>query len=66
MKFENFSPKQLTAMLWWELPEHKHYDAIVCDGSVRSGKTMAMSIGFVLWSMKKHLTKKPLHSAARR
>lgn len=52
MKFENFSPKQLTAMLWWELPEHKHYDAIVCDGSVRSGKTMAMSIGFVLWSMK--------------
>lgn len=52
MKFENFSPKQLTAMLWWELPEHRHYDAIVCDGSVRSGKTMAMSIGFVLWSMK--------------
>lgn len=52
MKFENFSPKQLTAMLWWELPEHKHYDAIVCDGSVRSGKTMAMSIGFILWSMK--------------
>lgn len=52
MKFENFSPKQLTAMLWWELPEHKHYDAIVCDGSVRSGKTMAMSIGFVLWSMR--------------
>jgi len=52
MKFENFSPKQLTAMLWWELPEYKHHDAIVCDGSVRSGKTMAMSIGFILWSMK--------------
>lgn len=52
MNFENFSPKQLTAMLWWELPQHKHYDAIVCDGSVRSGKTMAMSIGFIMWSMK--------------
>ncbi|MBQ8515626.1 MAG: PBSX family phage terminase large subunit [Ruminococcus sp.] len=52
MKFESFSPKQLSAMLWWSLPEYKDHDAIVCDGSVRSGKTMAMSIGFVMWSMK--------------
>lgn len=52
MIFQDFSPKQLQAMLWWTLPESKDYDAIVCDGSVRSGKTMAMSIGFLLWSMK--------------
>lgn len=51
MKFESFSPKQLSAMLWWNLPAYKDHDAIVCDGSVRSGKTMAMSIGFIMWSM---------------
>ena len=52
MIYESFSPKQLQAMLWWSLPESKNCDAIVCDGSVRSGKTMAMSVGFMLWSMK--------------
>lgn len=52
MIYSSFSPKQLQAMLWWSLPETKKCDAIVCDGSVRSGKTMAMSVGFMLWSMK--------------
>ena len=52
MIFQNFSPKQRQAMLWWAMPESKQYDAIVCDGSVRSGKTMAMSIGFLIWSMR--------------
>ena len=37
-------------MLWWKMPDTKKYDAIVCDGSVRSGKTVSMTIGFVLWS----------------
>lgn len=50
MIFSNFSPKQLKAMLWWKMPDTKKYDAIVCDGSVRSGKTMSMVIGFVIWS----------------
>lgn len=52
MIFQDFSPKQRQAMLWWAMPESKQYDAIVCDGSVRSGKTMAMSIGFLIWSMR--------------
>lgn len=29
----------------------KRYDGILCDGAVRSGKTVCMSVGFFLWSM---------------
>ena len=29
----------------------KQYDGIICDGAVRSGKTVAMTDGFFLWSM---------------
>ena len=49
MMYNKFSPKQLNSMLWWA-KRGKLYDALICDGSVRSGKTMSMSIGFVLWS----------------
>ncbi|MDE5556887.1 MAG: PBSX family phage terminase large subunit [Ruminococcus sp.] len=52
MMYEKLSPKQLQSMLWWSQPDTKNYDAVVCDGSVRSGKTMSMTVGFVLWSMK--------------
>lgn len=52
MKYELFSKKQLTAMLWWLKKDTENYKAIICDGSVRSGKTLSMTIGFVLWSMK--------------
>ena len=48
MMYENLSPKQLQAMLWWSQTDTKNYDSIVCDGSVRSGKTMSMTVGFVL------------------
>lgn len=50
MMFSRFSPKQIKSMLWWKMSDTKKYDAIVCDGSVRSGKTVSMTIGFVLWS----------------
>jgi len=30
----------------------KDYDGIICDGSIRSGKTLAMSVGFILWAMR--------------
>ncbi len=52
MMYTELSPKQMKSMLWWAWEDTKKYDAIVCDGSVRSGKTMSMTIGFVLWSMK--------------
>jgi len=51
MQFEQFGRKQLTALTWWQLSKYRDRDAIICDGSIRSGKTLAMTIGFVLWSM---------------
>ena len=50
MMFKPFSKKQKMALKWWALPETAHYDAIICDGAVRSGKTLCMSLGFVLWA----------------
>lgn len=38
-------------MTWWNRENLHHYDAIICHGAVRSGKTMAMVVGFFLWSM---------------
>ena len=48
----SFSNKQLRAMTWW-MPKSrdKGFDALVCDGAVRSGKTLAMGLGFFLWAM---------------
>ena len=48
----SFSNKQLRAMTWW-MPksQDKGFDALVCDGAVRSGKTLAMGLGFFLWAM---------------
>ena len=39
-------------MTWW-MPKSrdKGFDALVCDGAVRSGKTLAMGLGFFLWAM---------------
>ena len=47
-----FSSKQRTVLTWW-MPgsQTASFEAIVCDGAVRSGKTMAMGMGFFLWAM---------------
>ena len=37
-------------MNWWSDERYRKYDAIICDGAVRSGKTLSMSLGFVLWA----------------
>ena len=52
MSYAAFSEKQKLALTWW-MPGSVgfHRDAIVCDGAVRSGKTMAMGLGFFLWAM---------------
>ena len=52
MELDGFSPKQLRAMTWW-MPRSPDRDceAIVCDGAVRSGKTLSMGLGFFLWAM---------------
>ena len=51
MRYLPLSEKQSEAMLWWGRPGRGHYDGVICDGAVRSGKTMALSVGFMLWSM---------------
>ena len=46
-----FSPKQRQVLSWW-MPSSPHFqkEAIVCDGAVRSGKTLAMGLSFFLWA----------------
>ncbi|MBQ7541180.1 MAG: PBSX family phage terminase large subunit [Clostridia bacterium] len=49
--FGRFSPKQLTVLTWWcDNSPHRTRDAILCDGAVRSGKTVCMTLSFVLWA----------------
>ena len=52
MGYERFSPKQRRVLSWW-MPgsSDSGYEAIVCDGAVRSGKTLAMGLSFFLWGM---------------
>lgn len=38
-------------MTWWNRPGLKDHSGIICDGAIRSGKTVSMAVGFVLWSM---------------
>jgi PBSX family phage terminase large subunit len=51
MEFSPFSPKQLRALNWWcpGSPDAGR-DAIICDGAVRSGKTLCLGISFVAWA----------------
>lgn len=51
MHYKTFSKKQLLAMSWWNRPESEELDGIICDGAVRSGKTVCLTDGFFLWSM---------------
>lgn len=48
MKKLQLSPKQRKVLDWWR---DGGYDAIICDGAVRSGKTFALSVSFFLWAM---------------
>lgn len=53
-KFKPFSHKQKQVLTWW-MPDSpvKDYDGIIADGAIRSGKTVCMSLSFVLWAMEK-------------
>ena len=51
MIYKSFSKRQILAMTWWNRPKLAQYEGIVCDGAVRSGKTVCMADGFFLWSM---------------
>lgn len=49
MIFQKLSEKQKIIFRWCYQPD---IYALICDGSVRSGKTAAMSCSFLLWAMK--------------
>ncbi len=49
--FKPFSKKQLQVLFWWQSPQYKDKFAIICDGSVRAGKTVIMSFSYVRWAM---------------
>lgn len=51
MELKPFSEKQMLALTWWcDSSCYKDRDAVVCDGAIRSGKTVCMSISFILWA----------------
>ncbi len=50
--FEPFSKKQRMILNWWtEDSPVKDKNGIIADGAIRSGKTVCMSLSFVLWAM---------------
>ena len=52
MNWTPFSRKQLTVLSWWMAgSRYAGYEAICCDGAVRSGKTLSMGLSFFLWAM---------------
>lgn len=51
MIYQKLSPRQILVMTWWNRPRFRSYDGVLCDGSIRSGKTLSMAVGFILWSM---------------
>ena len=51
MKFKAFSQKQLQALCWWcRGSPYESRSAVICDGAVRSGKTLCMGVSFIAWS----------------
>ena len=51
MIYRSFSKRQILAMTWWNRPGLCDRDGVICDGAVRSGKTVCMADGFFIWSM---------------
>lgn len=51
-RFKPFSRKQRKVLNWWTKDSPvKDADGIIADGAIRAGKTIAMSLSFVLWAM---------------
>ncbi|MEG1427451.1 MAG: PBSX family phage terminase large subunit, partial [Oscillospiraceae bacterium] len=51
MTFEKLSGKQ-RELLTWAFQRGEEYRGVICDGAVRSGKTVCMVTAFVLWAMR--------------
>jgi PBSX family phage terminase large subunit len=47
LNIKKFSAKQIFVLTWW----YKYNNnSIICDGAIRTGKTLCLSISFVLWA----------------
>lgn len=54
MRLESFSEKQKIVLTWWcDGSPSRELEAIICDGAVRSGKTICMGLSFVCWAMRR-------------
>lgn len=50
--FQTFSDKQKKVLTWWcPVSPVKDMEGIIADGAIRSGKTISMSLSYVLWAM---------------
>lgn len=52
IKFSPFSNKQKKILTWWfaESPVSDR-EGIIADGAIRSGKTVSMSLSYIIWAM---------------
>lgn len=54
-KFQKLSQKQRQVFTWWvDSSPVKDKDGIIADGAIRSGKTVSMSLSYVMWAMERH------------
>jgi len=44
-----FSPKQRRVLTWW--CHDSEHEIVIADGAVRSGKTLALGLGFFCWAL---------------
>lgn len=53
-KFQPFPLKQKKVLTWWcDTSPVKDKDGIIADGAIRSGKTVCMSLSFIMWAMQR-------------
>ena len=51
-RFRPFSRRQKQVLTWWcSTSPVQAADGLIADGSIRSGKTVSLSLSFVLWGM---------------
>lgn len=52
IKFKPFSKKQKKILTWW-FPKSPvcELEGIIADGAIRSGKTVSMSLSYIIWAM---------------
>lgn len=51
-EFQPFSLKQKQVLTWWcDDSPVKDKNGIIADGAIRSGKTVSMSLSFIMWAM---------------